>query len=319
MRLLIDGDILVYRCGFAAEKVRYFVYDKDDEGAPPLAGPFDSAAERNEWMKEHELTKDDVHIESERTVEPVENALSNVKSVINNITTALNSTDIMIALSQGECFRHKLATIKKYKGNRDDMPRPAHYDKIREYLTNIWGARTFTSVEADDVLALCQNDKSCIVSIDKDLLQVPGKHYNWVMEEESQRKMLVTPEIGMRKLYMQVLTGDSTDNIPGIRGVGPVKARAALSELPSDAQKLWDKCVAEWYDYLITERAMDDGFMFNQTPDGEEFIEYVPWDSSEYTRCEMDDVPKEVFKLVKVGGRHAKEAADASGEEIPYA
>lgn len=313
MRLLVDGDILVYRCGFAAENVQYYVYDArdaDDEGAPPIGGPFDSAAERNEWYIENEIEKDDVVVVSERTAEPVEHALANVKSVIMNIKDQLQSDDIMIALSSGECFRHHLATIKKYKGNRDGMPRPVHYDKIREYLTNVWGALTFNAVEADDVLALCQNDKSCIVSIDKDLLQVPGRHYNWVRDE----RLAVTPDIGLQKLYMQVLTGDSTDNIPGIRGIGDVKARSIITAEEPVKATLADVCLRHWVKYLNSELGFKDGFVYREGT-----VEYLPWNSDTVAEVTPFDIAYEVFKLVRVGGDDAKEAASAAGEEIPYA
>jgi 5'-3' exonuclease len=81
-------------------------------------------------------------------------------------------------------------------------------------------------MEADDYLGINQNESSIICSIDKDLLQVPGKHYNFVKKEFYE----VDEETGFRNFYTQLLTGDTSDNIKGIAGIGPVKAKKALAD-----------------------------------------------------------------------------------------
>ena len=63
-----------------------------------------------------------------------------------------------------------------------------------------------------------------IVSIDKDLRCIPGKHYNPKTEV-----LDVVEELKASLFYhQQLMQGDSTDNIPGIPGVGPVKASKML-------------------------------------------------------------------------------------------
>lgn len=59
-----------------------------------------------------------------------------------------------------------------------------------------------------------------IGSIDKDLDQITGNHFNFVKGTS----YTISPEEGRKKLYLQLLTGDSTDNIPGIPKIGPKKA-----------------------------------------------------------------------------------------------
>ena len=76
-----------------------------------------------------------------------------------------------------------------------------------------------------------------IVSLDKDLKQVPGLHYNFVKKEFD----TVTPQQGLINFYTQFLVGDTSDNIRGCTGIGPVKARKAFEELgdsPTEAQRL---------------------------------------------------------------------------------
>lgn len=70
-------------------------------------------------------------------------------------------------------------------------------------------------------------DTSRICSIDKDLLQIPGHHLNWVKRES----YYTTPLEGLRTMYKQLIAGDGTDNIPSFDG----KVR---NSIPKFIQKL---------------------------------------------------------------------------------
>lgn len=65
-----------------------------------------------------------------------------------------------------------------------------------------------------------------IVTLDKDLDQTPGWHFNFV----TKRRYYITPNEGMAFFYQQLLTGDRVDNIPGLPKVGPAKAKKILGE-----------------------------------------------------------------------------------------
>ena len=103
------------------------------------------------------------------------------------------------------------------------------------------GAIPACGMEADDLLAIWQTENpGVIVSVDKDMLQVKGLHFNirdwkyqWVTEDEADYLLM-----------KQVLTGDSVDNIKGLAGIGPVKADACLKDVPygkrlDAVKKLW--------------------------------------------------------------------------------
>ena len=307
MKALIDGDIIVYRCAFAAESTRYTLVGSE---SGIVIGQFDSAKEYKEYASKEQL--EDYDVERERVVRPLSHALQNVVTTMDSLRAKLNPEEMYVILSDGIGFRGDIATIKKYKGNRDDAPKPEWYEETRQFLVDNYGALVYQSVEADDVLALCQGPDTCIVSIDKDLLQVPGRHYNWVNDA----RKIVKPEVGIRKLYEQVLTGDSTDNIPGIRGIGPKTATRMLKDVEPTKKALSAVCTAEWEKYLLKE---EDGF--HKIDGSERAFAYLPWyelAEDNFMVVEPEHIAAEVFQLVQVGGTYAKEALAEAGEALPF-
>lgn len=229
--LLIDSDTLVYRAGFAAEKVKYLVAVLEKYEV------FDTHKEAKAHAEEHEGI-----IWSRRIVEPEEVAISNLKNCIKGITGALwPGTDEFTGefyLTGPSNFRFEVAVQKEYKGNRVQA-KPKHYRALREYLTDKCGAVVSVGQEADDDLgiqATSTRDKCVIVTNDKDLDQIPGWHYNWVTHEE----YYVDDEQATRFFYKQLLTGDRVDNIPGI--VSEAKADLLL-EGCTDSQMLAEACM----------------------------------------------------------------------------
>jgi hypothetical protein len=116
-------------------------------------------------------------------------------------------------------FRYEAATTWPYKGNRVGVEKPSWYPDIREYVVDVWKAVTIEGMEADDGMSIAQGYfsnqgiESVIVTEDKDLLQVPGLHYNPTKSKEVIHK---TTEEGDFMLWCQVITGDGVDNIPGV-------------------------------------------------------------------------------------------------------
>ena len=78
-------------------------------------------------------------------------------------------------------FRDEIAVTAPYKGNRKDAEKPKHYKLIRDYLVYSWDAVIWEGMEADDAIAIEATELAgdgVIVSLDKDLDQVVGWHYN---------------------------------------------------------------------------------------------------------------------------------------------
>lgn len=121
----------------------------------------------------------------------------------------------------------------EYKANRQAGSRPLHYEALKEYLIKYEAAIVTYGQEADDGLGIEQTilgDESIICSIDKDLKQIKGWHYNFVKNE----KTYVTQDEADKFFWTQVLTGDATDNIPGLKGIGKKKADKLLEGCKSE-------------------------------------------------------------------------------------
>jgi hypothetical protein len=140
-------------------------------------------------------------------------------------------------------FRNKIAVTVPYKGNRTGN-KPIHYEAIRNYLVNDWEFKVETEQEADDAIGIAATklgDEAIIVTIDKDLDNIPGWHYNFLKPLE-ERKYYVTDDEARTNFYRQILTGDRIDNVVGLRGVGPVKGSRILAGL-RDEVRMYEACV----------------------------------------------------------------------------
>jgi 5'-3' exonuclease len=138
----------------------------------------------------------------------------------------------------GHQFRHDVAKTAVYKGNRKGTEKPQHLQAIRDHMVSMWDAVESVEQEADDCLAIeaTQLDYNCtIVSVDKDMMQVPCWHYNPVKDT----MVKVTPAEGIKFFYTQILTGDSVDNIIGLHKVGPKTADKMLDGIEEE-DDLWD-------------------------------------------------------------------------------
>ena len=127
------------------------------------------------------------------------------------------------------------------------MHKPHWYNEIKEYLRSVWKAEEEEHLEADDILAKLQSNNTCIVTTDKDLDQIAGWHYNWVKDILYE----VSVEQAIHSKYIQILTGDSTDNIEGIPGVGPVSAEKCLEWCSSIDD--YEQAIKEEYEHFFTQ------------------------------------------------------------------
>jgi 5'-3' exonuclease, N-terminal resolvase-like domain len=136
----------------------------------------------------------------------------------------------LAALSGKDNFRYKINP--EYKANRVDKIKPRHLEESRSYVISEYKAITCNGYEADDFLGFNQTDSTIIASIDKDLLMIPGHHYNFVKREYTEASELD----GLKQFYRQMLIGDSSDNIFGVKGIGKVKAAKLIDHLDNEEE-----------------------------------------------------------------------------------
>lgn len=187
----------------------------------------------------------------------------NCDSKVQNILDASGCTEKRVYLTDSASnFRIKIATIKPYKGNRDDECKPAYYGAIREHLVCRHGAEILYGYEADDAMAMGQSDDTVICSRDKDLDQVPGWHYSWECGKQKERKLYSISETeGLRLFYLQLITGDLGDNIPGLFRVGSVTAKKKLSACDTEqnmfniVKGMYEDRFGSYWELFLTENA----------------------------------------------------------------
>lgn len=153
---------------------------------------------------------------------------------------------LAVALDAGrETFRNRI--YQEYKSNRPEAP-PALIPQF-PYIRKVLEAMKVTVLEregyeADDLIATLSRQLSArgarvvIVSGDKDLMQLvcdgikildTGKD-KWIGLSEVREKFGVEPD---KVIEVMGLMGDSTDNIPGVRGVGEKTAIALIQRYHS--------------------------------------------------------------------------------------
>ncbi len=182
-------------------------------------------------------------IEKERRIIPdtEENAIAAVRTKLFSIEKEVREhyqtefTRITTILSGPGNYRESLATRFPYKGNRDPTHKPYWYQAIRNYITGSWGGIVVSGREADDECSIVARKEMVsgndyvIATIDKDLDQIPGKHFNYLKRVF----YAVTDSESKEFFWQQCLSGDATDGIPGCWKLGPERARKLLQSINS--------------------------------------------------------------------------------------
>lgn len=145
--------------------------------------------------------------------------------------------DHQIVLAFGQRFSFRYGVWPQYKAKRKGVRRPAGYLDLMKWAwhgaqARGWEVQTLSDVEADDVLGVFYEEGDVIVSIDKDMLTIPGLH---LRDGEVREVSRLEAD---RNFYGQVLTGDSTDGYPGCPGIGSVNAERLLANCTTEVE-MW--------------------------------------------------------------------------------
>lgn len=147
--------------------------------------------------------------------------------------------------SKGPTFRHM--EYKKYKEHRKPTPDdlasqiPLIFDVIEAYNIPLFAIQGF---EADDIIGTIskkvskENIECTIITTDKDMDQLVDKYIKIFNPRRKEIRNIdrIRNEMGIEpKSYIDVLalSGDSSDNIPGIPGIGSKTALILIQEWKS--------------------------------------------------------------------------------------
>nr|WP_316622799.1 DNA polymerase I [uncultured Ruminococcus sp.] len=155
---------------------------------------------------------------------------------------------------KAKTFRHKAYDL--YKANRKGMPEELHMQMapLKELLTDL-GYRLVTceGYEADDILGTlsktcADTGNTCVVATgDRDSLQLVNDRVSVRLAKNLNGTMLYTPEVVQEEygvepkklIEIKAIQGDSSDNIPGVAGIGP-KGATELIQKYGDVKYIYD-------------------------------------------------------------------------------
>lgn len=225
MKLYIDTDPYVYKIAFAAQPNCYWVQGLD----------FETKKEATLFCKEEGVDLEEIEKESflfsPKYVRQFVKA--QLRNIVSNANLALNlemceQVEIEPIWCMSSKQNNRMMIDKNYKANRP--PPPRWRDFVKNEIASYVVPEVRVGLEADDLVAywhsLEPEGESCILSIDKDLNNIPGWHYN----PDKDLAYYINKEEAQYNFMLQFLTGDSSDNIPGCKGIGDIKGRKLLDQ-----------------------------------------------------------------------------------------
>lgn len=253
--VIIDADPIIYSAGFASQATTYDVVYEDERGNI-YQDVWGNGNDKLRFFRQNTVYKI-ISEEKHLTVKDVgfarQAAKTQLSSIVRTCAQDLGVAEpaVEIYLSGPGNFRYQVATITPYKADRP--PPPVHYQALRDYLTGRWNAVVISGMEADDKVSircreLAADSQGCVLAtIDKDLDQVPGRHYDY----KNHVFYDVGAEYARMYFFAQTLSGDSTDNIRGCYRLGAAKAMRMIEEWYDFAQRnqlnqhvhVWDNIV----------------------------------------------------------------------------
>ena len=169
-------------------------------------------------------------------------AVDRASDLLKRLVLETNSEGYKFFLTGKHNFRKTV--YPEYKANRLATPKPIHLEALRKFAVTEFNAEVIDLMEADDAMGIYQTDQTIIISLDKDMLQVPGKHYSWGISGTSHGKEWVreakfrdvTKIEGLRHFYKQCIMGDTSDNVKGVVGLGEKTAEKMLKDCTMEVE-----------------------------------------------------------------------------------
>jgi DNA polymerase-1 len=175
-------------------------------------------------------------------------AVSEANAFIKSVVEATEAGTVLLVFSGDNNFRYK--EYPEYKHNRKPEDKPKNLGAFKDELAKHWHSVKRDQLEADDVLGiLATNDvlagSVIVASIDKDLDQIEGWHYNWNKDVMYH----VSPEAGNMFFWLQATAGDATDGYSGARRIGMKRAQSALDEHEEPFRAVYSTYIQQGHDF----------------------------------------------------------------------
>jgi 5'-3' exonuclease len=261
MLAIIDGDVLAY----VACKNRYQTTIKD-------------------FVNVNSFTEEKIPVINDK--EYLMQCWDNFQKHLSSLLEACFATHYVMAVKSPVNYRDTI--YPHYKANRKNKDPSKLQDAaiaapiLRELAVAEDLAIVAHNREADDFIRIWAEEARAakqnyiIATTDKDLNCIPGNHFN------IKKNLLyeVTELEATRFFYQQLMSGDPIDNVPGLPGIGPVKAERYLYNIHTEAEM--QEIVVEmymsafekdWYNMLLSNGKMiyiqkhfDDYFKISDWP-----------------------------------------------------
>ncbi len=240
---LIDADTIAFAAAITTEYMEEVMpkeFYTEEEYAELLAHPNYDKESGGVWHQD------------------IDAAAASAQDRINDIILATDTKSAELYFTTGKNFRYQVYDM--YKGNRIGRY-PTNLKQVKEKMLENYPGEMCEAYEADDVVVMLkrtQPEKYVLCAIDKDVLfAVGGKHFNYYQNAKYgiDMKWHATTHASAKVFhYKQTMMGDmATDNIPGVPGIGKVKAGKIIEGL-TDPKELWDAVVAAFISKNLTEK-----------------------------------------------------------------
>lgn len=250
---IIDGDVLAYQAC-------YFVWEDRVAEAKRIHD------EVRPMLREGETDFEVPPMTKEQEARYLEKAWKNFVRLYRELMDTTFCSESIMAVGGENNYRFMMYPEYKLKRNADPTKRNAFVPILRQLAVFEDFAIAAHDREADDLIRIwaleagAAGDEFIVCENDKDLRCIPGTHYDM-----KNKIFLEISELDAKRVYYeQMLKGDvTTDNIPGIPGIGTKKAAAMCAHCITDAEfqeVVVSNYIAyygdDWYSYFLSNAKM---------------------------------------------------------------
>jgi DNA polymerase-1 len=168
---------------------------------------------------------------------------------------------LMTANGSHKGHRYAIATVKDYQGNRSSGRRPKNWQYLRDYLLGLPNTEVSNNAEADDLFAkYAHNLLDAVLHYqDKDMRQIDDCwHLTWddfqlIRVPKGAWSVVANgKQYGRKWFWLQMLHGDTADNIPGLpKYVNPKGSLALCGEVTAGKLLAMVESQAEAFDVVL--------------------------------------------------------------------